>query len=187
MCGYMNAQEKQKTFKTSSKNVERNQLDTWLTEHAISLLRLTTAYEGVNGTSTHEQEPTEYIQWKQHRIRLIEPVSAKPVSLEAQSHTKYECAFTLNKKMFLSFFLQRISIQASQENMFWIWKGSQRAQIWFSKMVSDLATFSANVSKAPLMMGLPVKNSDRSWQQLVMNMCFQIVEFNIMIHRKSNG
>jgi hypothetical protein len=34
---------------------------------------------------------------------------------------------------------------------------------------------------------LPVKNSDRSWQQLVMNMCFQIVEFNIMIHRKSNG
>jgi hypothetical protein len=34
---------------------------------------------------------------------------------------------------------------------------------------------------------LPVKNSDRSWQQLVMNMCFQIVEFNIMIHTKSNG
>ena len=124
---------------------------------------------------------------KQHRIRLIEPVSAKPGSLEAQSHTKYERAFTLNKQMFLSFFLQRISIQASQENMFWIWKGSQRAQIWFSKMVSDLATFLANVSKAPLMMGLPVKNSDCSWQQLVVNMCFQVVEFNITIHRKLNS
>jgi hypothetical protein len=50
----------------------------------------------------------------------MEPVSAKPGSLEAQSHTKYERAFTLNKQMFFSFFLQRISIQASQENMFWI-------------------------------------------------------------------
>ena len=45
-------------------------------------------------------------------------------------------------------------------------------------MASDLATFLANVSKAPLMMGLPVKNSDCSWQLLGVDMCLT-VEFNI--------